>query len=331
MTGSHTIADVAAAAGVSTTTVSHALSGKRAVSESTRARILEVVQELDYRPNVIAQGLRVHKTQTVAFLMVDIANPFYPAVARAINDVLSQSGYLQLIGNTDNDEAAERALLREVVARRVDGIIMPSMSLSSAEVRQIVGSDMPLVILGGDDGNHADYVRSDDRHGIAEAVDYLIQKGISDIGFVSGPEGRAPGPQRLEAFRLSLEERSVAYNPHWVEYTPFTRAGGFAAGARLLGRTDRPRAVMCANDLIAIGVIGAAQDRGLRVPEDIAVVGFDDIDTAELMSPSLTTVKNPAGLIGSACASALLKRLKGSEEPYENIALPTRLIPRQSA
>lgn len=332
MTGSHTIADVAAAAGVSITTVSHALSGKRAVSEATRTRILDVVEELDYRPNVVAQGLRFHRTQTIAFLMVDIANPFYPAVARAINDVLSEAGYLQLIGNTDNDESAERALLRDVVARRVDGIIMSSMSLRSDDVRRIVGPDTPLVIIGGevvDPGT--DHVCADDAQGISEAVGYLVRKGSTPIGFVTGPAGRAPGPQRLAAFRVALEENAIVCDERWIESTPFTREGGFAAGIRLLSRADRPRAVMCANDLIAIGVIDAARRLDLRVPEDVAVVGFDDIETASLMSPSLTTIQNPASLLGHACANVLLRRLNGSRERHETIALPTTLMARQSA
>lgn len=331
MAGSSTIADVAAAAGVSITTVSHALSGKRAVSEVTRSRVMDAVQQLDYRPNVVAQGLRIQKTQTIAFLMADMANPFYPAVARAINDVLSQHGYLQLVGDTNNDEAGERALLRDVVARRVDGIIMPSMALSSAEARQIVGEQAPLVIIGGEKDDNADHVWSDDHEGIAEGVEYLIRKGIHDIGFVSGPEGRAPGTQRLEAFRSALVNRSVPFKEQWIEFTPFTRSGGFLAAERLLRQQERPRAIICANDLIAIGVIEAAKQQGLRVPQDVAVVGFDDIETAELMSPTLTTIKNPTALIGHACAEALLKRLNGSRSPYVSIVLPTALIPRQSA
>jgi len=327
------MADVAAAAGVSPTTVSHALSGKRAVSEATRARILQVVDDLGYRPNAVAQSLRSQKTKTVGFLVVDISNPYYPAVARAVHDGLAAAGYVSLIGITYGEADAEETVLRDMVARKVDGLIMQPMSLSASRIRQIVGPNMPVVLISDDQGQlFADQVETDDARGIAEAVRYLHEKGIDDVGFVSGPDGRTPGATRLTAFRAAADALGVRVLDDWIEHAPFTRDGGFAAGSRLLASGSRPRAIVCANDVLAVGVIDAARLAGLRVPDDVAIVGFDDIETADLISPRLTTVVNPAAMVGLTCAEALLRRFDaGPDEAYRRQSLSTHLVARESA
>lgn len=324
------LAGVAAAVGVSPTTVSHALSGRRAVSPETRERIMAEIARQNYRPNMVARGLRRRRTQSVALLVADIANPYYPAVARAVHDVLATEGYVYFIGNTDGDAAAERTLVEEMVARGVDGIIMQPMALSVAEVRELAGTT-PLVVIANDgaDGT-VDQVCTDDARGITEAVDHLVASGVDRIGFVGGPRRLAPGPVRLAAFRAATKAAGLTVPARWIEHTPFTRDGGAAAGARLLG--DRPRAVLCANDLIAIGVIDAARRAGLSVPEDLAVVGFDDIETADLVTPRLTTVVNPAAAVGEAAGRTMLHRLEsGAGAPFERVVLPTRLVVRESA
>jgi LacI family transcriptional regulator len=332
------IASVAAAAGVSPTTVSHALSGKRTVSADTRERILKAIEEQNYRPNMVARSLRSRKTNSVALLLVDIANPYYPAVARAVHDVLAIEGYVSFIGNTDGDAATERSLLEEMTARGVDGLIMQPMALSAAEVREIVGPAMPLVIIGSETGETpADWVGTDDTGGLTEAVAHLARKGVRDFGFIDGPAEAVTESPRLAGFRAAGFRAAVAaadleVREQWIEYGPFAREGGAAAAARLLDRADRPRAVLCANDLIAIGALEAAREAGLRVPDDIAIVGFDDIETAALVTPRLTTVVNPAPAVGDACARTILWRVEnGPDAPYRRTLLPTRLVVRESA
>ncbi|MGW0735529.1 LacI family DNA-binding transcriptional regulator [Streptomyces sp. NPDC002851] len=327
------IASVAAAVGVSRTTVSHALSGKRAVSEETRKRILEAIEQQNYRPNLVAKGLRSQKTQSVALLLVDIANPYYPAVARAIHDVLAAEGYVSFIGNTDGDAGTERRLLEEMVARGVDGVVMQPMALSGAEVREIAGPTMPLVLTTADAGDvPADRVLTDDVTGLTEAVRHLAQQDVREVGFIAGPPGAAAGPLRLSAFREAVAAAGLGVPEQWTEYGPLTRDGGATAAARLLRRPDRPRAILCGNDLIAIGAMEAARRAGLRVPEDVAVIGFDDIETADLVTPRLTTVVNPAAAVGDACARTILWRVEnGPGVPYKRTVLPTRLVVRQSA
>ena len=328
------IADVAADAGVSATTVSHALSGKRWVSESTRAKIEESVERLGYRPNLVARGLRLQRTQTVALLVVDISNPYYPALARAVTDALGDHGYITFIGNTDGNEAAERKFIQEAVARNVDGIIMQPMSLSFEEMRSLAGAT-PLVIIGNTDIEPvADMVSTLDELGIREGVAHLVANHHTNLAFVSGPADREPGPARLHAFSAAARSAGLDVTGSNILHAPFTRDGGFAAGLTLLRRevSARPTAIMCANDLIAIGVMDVAHDLRLSMPDQVAVIGFDNIETAGLVSPGLTTVDSLAVPVGSQSAKALLERIdEGDTTPFRITELATRLVVRQSA
>jgi LacI family transcriptional regulator, galactose operon repressor len=326
------IQSVAAAAGVSPTTVSHALSGKRAVSEETRKRIFEAIEVQNYRPNKVAKSLRSRRTQSIAMLLVDITNPYYPTVARAVHDGLEAEGYVSFIGNTDGDERTERNLLDEMMARGVDGIIMQPVALSAAEVREVVGPATPLVITTTEDGDvPADTVLTDDVLGLTEAVRHLRDKNVHDLAFVGGLESASAGPFRVDTFLAAAAAAGVAVRGEWIENAPFTRDGGTEAARRLLDRRDRPRAILCANDLVAIGVMEVVRGAGLRVPEDIAIVGFDDIDMASLVTPALTTVVNPASQVGDACAATILWRVEqGPDTPYRRTILPTRLVARHS-
>jgi LacI family transcriptional regulator len=335
------IKDVALRAGVSPATVSNALSGKRPVAEETRQRILAAAEDLNYRPNLVARGLRRQETHTIALLVADISNPYYPAVARAIHDRVGAKGYVSFIGNTDGEAEAEVRVLEEMRARSVDGVIMGTMALSAERIRNVLGPTIPLVLLtgellapgaGGVPAVRADQVGTDDEIGIRAGVRHLQANGLHDIGFVSGPDGSVPGAGRLDSFRRALSEAGLDLREDWIEHAPaYTREAGTQAADRLLSRTHRPSAIMCANDLIAIGVLQSAREHELTVPSDLAVVGFDDIETAQLVTPPLTTIINPASLVGVACADALLRRIEHPESAYAHVALPTRLVVRESA
>lgn len=327
------IVEVAADAGVSVTTVSHALSGKRTVSEATRTQVLSSVDRLGYRPSVLAQGLRSQRSKTVGLLIADITNPYYPAVARAVHDLLTQHDYFPFIGNTDGDREVEVTFLQEMVARSVDGIIMQPMTLSTAEIRGIVGDRMPLVVTGDDEGDQCvDRVTSDDAAGINEAVRHLHGRGYRRVGFLSGPDHIGPGDSRLRAFRAAMAALGLPVEECAVRRAHYTRDGGFHAATAWLAEDDVPDAIMCANDLMAIGVMDAARSASRSVPGDLAIVGFDDIETADLVTPRLTTVVNPAPDIGGACAHALLNRIaSGPSTPATHVTLPTRLVVRESS
>ena len=332
---------VALRAGVSPATASNALSGARHVAEGTRRRVFEVAEELNYHPNLIARSLRRQETKTLALLVADIANPYYPAFARAVHDRVDAQGYVSLIGNTDGDPEAELRVLQQMRSRGVDGVIMGTMALSPEKIRDVLGPVIPLVLLNGEsldsDGDEprafrADEVGTDDFIGIGEAVGYLQGKGAQDIAFISGPVESRPGAGRLASFRTAMVSAGLSLENEWVEHaSAYTLDAGFDAAQRLLSRHKRPAAIMCANDLIALGVLEAARDQDLRVPADLAVVGFDDIPTAKLVTPRLTTIINPATLVGYACADALMRRIEHPDLPFGHVSLPTHLVVRASA
>ncbi|MFC4584899.1 LacI family DNA-binding transcriptional regulator [Sphaerisporangium corydalis] len=327
------IGRVAKLAGVSATTVSHALNGRRPVSAATRQRVMDAIAELGYRPNVLARGLRTSRSQAIGLIIPDITNPFYPMLARGLQDVLGPAGYHEIISNTDGDRDLERSALDQMIARQVDGIAFAVFHTHAEDLLPAIDVGVPVVRLGGrllQDG--VDLVHSDDEGGAAEATRYLLDRGYGRIGFVCGPDAQGPAAERVTGYLAALAERGLPPDPDLIVHTHFSRAGGMAGTLRLLGLPRPPRAVVCANDVMAIGALDAAARRGLKVPGDLAIMGFDDIEAATLVSPQLTTMANPARKIGQACGRLLLDRLSGtaSGPPSETI-IPARLIRRQSA
>jgi LacI family transcriptional regulator len=334
------ISEVAAKAQVSETTVSHALSGRRPVSRATLAKVEAAVTALGYRPNLLASGLRKLRTQTMALIVPDISNPFYPAVARGIQDTINPEGYQCFICSTGGSIEAERGFIANALDRQVDGIVFAPSHASEDGVDLISGSRSSLVLLSGaadlaghDGGDYsADVVRSDDEGGMARATRHLIARGHRRIGFINAPLDEGPARRRLAGFQVAMTEAGLPVHEELVVARSFTRVGGAEGLTQLLDSGVPPTAVLCANDLIAIGALDVARARGLRVPEDIAIVGFDDIDAASLVYPALTTVVNPAFEVGAACARLLLERM--SEQytgPGRHVIIETELVLRASA
>ncbi|GII29045.1 substrate-binding domain-containing protein [Planotetraspora mira] len=326
------ITRVAELAGVSATTVSHTLNGRRPVAESTRRRVLDAIERLGYRPNVLARGLRTSRSQTIGLVIPDITNPFYPALARGLQDVLGPAGYDEIISNTDGDRDLERAAIEQMIARQVDGLAFAVFHTHAEDLLPAIEAGIPVVRLGGrlvQEG--VDVVHSDDEGGAAEATRYLLARGYRRIGFVCGPQAEGPAAERVAGYRAALAEAGAPADPRLVVHTHFSRAGGQEGAAVLLDLSEPPDAVLCANDIMAIGALETAALRGLRVPDDLAVMGFDDIEAAGLISPGLTTMANPAREIGQACARLLLDRLSGRAEGYREVVIPARFVRRQSA
>ncbi len=327
------ITRVAQLAGVSATTVSHALNGRRPVAHETRRRVLAAIDQLGYRPNVLARGLRTSRSQTIGLIIPDITNPFYPALARGLQDVLRPAGYDEIISNTDGDRELERAAIEQMIARQVDGLAFAVFHTHAEDLLPVIGAGIPVVRLGGRLAQAGvDVVHSDDEGGAAEATRYLLERGYRRIGFVCGPHAEGPAAERVAGYRSALLAAGADADPRLVAHTHFSRAGGSSGTARLLDLPEPPDAVLCANDIMAIGALDTAEKRGLRVPADLAVMGFDDIEAASLVSPGLTTMANPAREIGQACARRLLERLRGgTAQPSAETVIPARLVRRRSA
>jgi LacI family transcriptional regulator len=326
-----TIKDVAAHAGVSTTTVSHAISGQRPVSAATLARVQRAIAETGYRPAAIARSMRTRRTETVALIVPDIANPFYPAVARGLHDAIAEDGYRTLIGSTDGDRDAELGFLEDVVSRSVDGIVLFSFALDGRDLSRVVDDRIPLVAAADFVASGYDRVHLDDAEGAAEATRHLLAGGITEIAFVSGPKGLGPGDRRLSGYLLALAAAGVVPAERNIVRGDYTVEAGRSVVSDLLTRRSPPRAVICANDLIAIGALQAAREARVAVPDELAVIGFDDIDAAALVQPALTTVVIPAYEMGQQCGRLLLARMTpGAGGPAREVVVPTRLIVRSS-
>jgi LacI family transcriptional regulator len=325
-----TIGDVAQRAAVSKTTVSHVLSGNRRVAPSTRERVIAAIEDLGYRPDGLARSLRTRRTHMVALVVPDITNPFYPLLARGLDDGLDGS-YRTFIFSTDANAEKETEFLREVADRRADGIVIDSFTMD-VDVVETTSPEIPLVRVGTTvvDDPHFDTVHADDEHGAELATRHLIERGHRRIAMIQGPPGA--GAHRNLGYLNVLAEAGVDADPNLVLPGEWTRAGGQNAAARILSMAQPPTAIFCANDLMALGAMDACRELGRRVPDEVAIVGFDDIDAAGMVSPALTTVSNLAYETGLLAGVVLRERMRGGfiGRP-RTVTLPCRLVERSTS
>jgi LacI family transcriptional regulator len=327
-----TISDVASHAGVSKTTVSHVVSGNRPVSAGTRARVELAIGELGYRPDGIARSLRTRRSHMVALIIPDITNPFYPMLSRGLEQAIDADGYRAFICSSDGDTERELDFLAEVCDRRVDGIVLDSFHLTVGDVQGITGGHVPVVWIGSRPGTHPglDSVHPDDERGAFEATMHLVERGHRAIGMIDGPEGS--GTSRRDGYLRALAQADLQPVPREPLRSDWTRAAGAAALPELLSSSTPPSALFCSNDRTAIGVIDAAHERGLSIPDDLAVAGFDDIEEAAMTTPPLTTVRNPALETGEAAGRLLAERMSGVYRGEARaVTLPASLIVRASS
>jgi LacI family transcriptional regulator len=325
-----TIAEVADRAGVSPTTVSHVLSGKRMVGAQTRGVVQAAIRELGYRPNNVARNLRTRRSHMVAVVVPDITNPFYGVLTRGLADAVDGAGYGSYVCNTDGLPDREQKLLEDVLDRGADGIVLASGEVaSSASLGE--GVQTPIVCVGEAlDHPFVDLVRADDEVGSYAATSLLLARGATRIAMIEGPA--SGGFPRSEGFRAALHDAGRVPDPKLLVRGDWTRRGGREAMQVLLAAPEPPDAVFCANDLMAIGAIDVARERSVRVPDDVAIAGFDDVDAATIVSPTLTTVRNPAYETGRTAGELLLSRVLGDyTEQGRTVVLPCPLVRRESA
>ncbi|KUN17636.1 hypothetical protein AQJ11_37895 [Streptomyces corchorusii] len=327
------IVDVAAAAGVSVTTVSHVISGRRPVSAATRARVEDAVRRLGYQADPSARGLRTQRTHTLGLVVPDITNPFNTELAAGVQEIAFTGEYLTVVCEAPMQGPGLPAVLRRLTARRMDGIIIGRYGAGRADLDLVTASGARLVRLGSRlaDGP-GDVVRAAETEGMRDLVRHLVrERGYRNIGFIGGEQGVEPGGERFEGYAQALGDAGLTVPEGLVAWTGFTREGGRAGAARLLDAPHPPDALVCANDLIAIGALDVARQRGLDVPGRLAITGYDDIDAAAMVTPALTTVLNPAREIGRSAARLLLDRMEGETGPAREIVLAHRLVRRESA
>ena len=324
-----TILDVADRAGVSKSTVSRVLCNRGDVSEETKARVLAAVAELRFQPNMLAGGLRTRRTFSIALIIPDIANPFFPEIARGAQTVADDRGYTVLFANTDWMERRERDFIALARRNRVEGILINPAGISARELKHI---GCPVVILGSRQ-NYLDFdtVGSDTRAAVHLGVDHLVGLGHTRIALIGGPRNNPAAVKRLNSFRERMSAHQLAVINDFIAFAGFSQAGGCAAAAQLVRLSPRPTAIVCGNDLVAIGALAGLRNHGLRIPDDIAVVGIDDIEASAVTNPPLTTVAKPKFRLGQEAAALLIDRIEGREAgPPQLRLLPIELIVRGS-
>lgn len=307
--------DVAKLAGVSQPTVSRVLNPSDVavqISDETRQRVLDAVAQLGYRPNAVARSLRTHRTQTVALLLADLTNGFYHVMARAVQQIAREHDYEVLISNSDHIYEHERHFCEIVLRRGVDGVVMAPQRLSSAEIGTYVSqANIPFAILG----RHIEHPNVDvayvrDEEATYEATTWLIRERLHrQLGFFGVPDYLPPGVRRLRGFTRAVQDAGLEVDARFMRTGDFTLESGYACAQDLIAAGTLPTALVVINDLMAIGVILALKDAGYSVPEDVAVLGFDDAPEATIVRPMLTTIRQDAHQIGTHLAQSLFERI----------------------
>lgn len=326
-----TIAQVAARAGVSETTVSHVLSGNRPVADATQQRVRNAVRQLGYRPNGVARSLRNKRSMTVALIIPDLTNPFYTVLARGLADELDAASYRVIVCNTDAQRDREQDFIDDMLDRGVDAIAMTSYHLATSEVQRVIDLGVPIACVGESiDHPNVDQVVADGEQGGYEATRHLLSRGSTRIAMITGAE--ESNNARISGYRKALSEAGKRFSRRLVLHGDWTRSGGYQAMRKLLTVNPGLDGVFCANDLMAIGAMDALREQGLSIPDDVALVGFDDIEAAALVTPALTTIINPAYEAGRTTATLLLDRIAGEHSQRRRVTvLPCTLRLRESA
>lgn len=330
------LADVARLADVSPSTVSRVLSGsavRAPISEETRARVRAAAEQLGYYPNVNARSLRTQRTNMIAVMIADISNPFYHTITRAIQDAASAQDFDVLIANTDHIHSYEQRFVEAIMRRPVDGVIMVPYNLTAADIEKLIDRTGVAVAVLAHRIEHPriDVVYADDEGATTDAVRWLItEKGHQKIAFIGVNLTFKVGQRRYRGYQRALEDCGIRPRDEWFVTGDFSYDSGAAAMSALLDSPERPTAVFVCNDIMAIGALNVALERGLRVPEDIAIVGFDNIPATQYMRPELTTVAQFPQEIGTALATALFERIADPQRPRQTIKIGCELIVRQS-
>lgn len=327
-----TIRDVAVHAQVSVSTVSHVINGTRHVEPETEQRVRSAIEALNFRPNTLARSLRRPGTGMIGLLVPDNTNPFFAEVARVIENVGFEHGYSAILCNSDGSPHKEATYVDVLLSRQVDGLLVISTTSHIEFLNRIIRADVPVIVVDRDtnDLHLVDRVVVDNERGGYLAGEYLLAAGHRQIGCIKGPSTATPSALRIDGFRRALAERGIALPDHAVVSGDFQYASGERGMTGLIARNPHLTAVFAANDLMALGAIHALQRMGKSVPEDVSVIGFDNIPQSAASYPTLTTIAQPIEQLGQTSILRLLERIRKRETDPARIVLEPELIIRES-
>lgn len=327
-----TIQDIACMANVSKATVSRVINNKPGVGETTRIRVQQIIRQHQYNPNVLACGINTTKTKTVGIILPDIINPFFPELVRAIEIELRYKDYSILLCCTDAMQDRERRAVSNCISKHVDGIIFASSSADLGEVRNILTRyEMPCVyvdratITSGSDA----WVFMDNEYGAFLVTDHLISMGNQGVAFIAGPKGISTAGERLQGYYNALQYQGIEPDENIIFYGDYSLKSGEVAAEYLLSHKHFT-ALFAANDMMAIGAMKVLKRHGVRIPQDVEVMGFDNIATCEVVEPTLSTVEQPLGEMGRTVVQLLMDIMDGGQAVNKTVRISPHLIFRAS-
>lgn len=325
-----TMRDVAAAAGVSTATVSRVINQTARVDDARAQRVRKAIEDLNYRPNLIARGLRVQTTSVIALVVADIASPFFTAVCRGVEDTARRYGYSVILCDADDDIEKETEYVNVLASQAVAGVIISPES-ERTDVGPLVRNGIAIVALDRKLTLKTDSVHSNSRAGAYDATRHLLESGARRIGCITGPRLVSTAEDRLDGYRAALAGASLRGDPELVEYANYREDGGYRAAKRMLELPEPPDALFVANNSMLVGAFGACLEAGVQIPDELSIVGFDDLEWANYTQPSITTVRQATYEIGSAAAQLLIDRIKNPDAPVEEMVFEVELMIRGSS
>ncbi|WP_347111081.1 LacI family DNA-binding transcriptional regulator [Streptomyces sp. M41(2017)] len=324
-----TMNDVARAAGVSSATVSYVLSGKRPVTEEKRKSVESAIERLGFTLDPVARSLRTGRSTMVALVVPDLANPFYALLARSIQDELRGGGYHVVVSNTGARRDEEEALLEEALHQRFAGVVMTPFRLATDAFEAMRGAGIPVVVSADTPFGDVDLVTPASDGAVVDAMTHIAASGRRRVGVLAGPGDATGGDPRLDRIARHGADLGLTVLSEHIVHGEHTREAGAAGFERLMRLPQRPEAVMCVNDVTAVGAMDAAERLGLDIPGDVALLGHDDIDIAALVRPRLSTIRYPAREVGAAAARLLLEQIGGRTES-RTVHVAARFVQRAS-
>lgn len=324
------MSDVARMANVSPATVSRVLRQPELVSEDTRTKVLKVVEELNYQPHMIARQFRTRETKTILVIVPDISRSFFSEVLRGIQHMAVSNGYKVILGDSENDLQREKEFIDLLLQKQADGVVLLTARMELSSLERIANQFPMVIACEYYDGSEVPTVSIDNISSSRKIMEHLIQLGHTRIAHITGPMDVILSRDRLKGYRQALMSHDIEIKPEFIQEGDFSIQSGYDQMIKLLSLQSPPTAVFVFNDEMALGAIKAVKKSGMKVPEDIAVVGFDNINIASFFDPEITTIDQPKYEIGKVAMNLLLKLMNGEQLEKTKIVLPDELIVRES-
>ncbi|CAE6906858.1 HTH-type transcriptional repressor PurR [Vibrio alginolyticus] len=327
-----TIKDVARLAGVSTTTVSHVINKTRFVAEATQEKVMKAVDELNYAPSAVARSLKCNSTRTIGMLVTQSTNLFFSEVIDGVESYCYRQGYTLILCNTGGIYEKQRDYIRMLAEKRVDGILVMCSDLTE-ELNEMLDrhSNIPKVVMDwGPESSQADKIMDNSEEGGYIATKYLIENGHTDIACLSGHFDKLACKERIVGFRRAMAEANIPVNEDWILEGNFECDTAVLVADKITAMEKRPTAVFCFNDTMALGLMSRLQQNGIKIPDDISVIGYDNIELAEYFSPPLTTIHQPKRRVGKNAFEILLERIKDKDHEKRIFEMQPELVVRNT-